>query len=274
MKRILAALLSFVSIAVCAQANLGFPLQFGGQSPTFTSGVFSGNVTALPGSASPNTLQLGGVDGATNRLQLDSFSGASQISCRRADTSNANKSALALNDIICNINGIGYGATAYSSSSRALFTINAAEAWSDTAQGTYMQWSVTQPATVVTAAYLQLAWTGTTPGLLPGGVGTVDLGSTLFSWKRFYADFTNTGTVGAVTINKSAGRVNIAAAGTSVVVTNANVTAAAHVFCNVANVDTTAKTCQVTPGAGTMTITLGASATAQVAIDFFVVNSD
>ena len=110
--------------------------------------------------------------------------------------------------------------------------------------------------------------------LFPSTTGVLDLGAVNFTFKRLYIDFTNTGTVGAVTINKASGRVNIAAAGTSVVVTNSLCTANAHVFPNLATVDATAKSAQITPGAGSFTVTLNAAATAQVAIDFFIVNAD
>lgn len=100
------------------------------------------------------------------------------------------------------------------------------------------------------------------------------LGAPTNSFKQLYLDYTNTATVGAVTINKTAGRVNIAAGQTSIVVTNSFCTAAAHVFPNVANVDTTAKSAQITPGAGSFTVTLNAAATAQVAVDFFILNAD
>jgi hypothetical protein len=104
--------------------------------------------------------------------------------------------------------------------------------------------------------------------------GNYSLGSSTLGWKRLFIDYTNTGTVGAVTINKAAGRVNIAAAGTSVVVTNSLCTVNAHVFANITTTDGTAKTAQVTPAAGSFTITLNTSATGQVAIDFFIVNAD
>jgi hypothetical protein len=102
----------------------------------------------------------------------------------------------------------------------------------------------------------------------------MDLGDATHSWKRLYLDYTNTATVGAVTINKSAGRVNIAASGTSLVLTNLLVTTNSHIFCNITTADATAKTCQVTPAAGSATITLGSAATNAVAIDFFVVSAD
>lgn len=104
--------------------------------------------------------------------------------------------------------------------------------------------------------------------------GVTDLGVSAIGFKRLYMDYTNTATVGAVTINKAAGRVRIAAAGSSVVVTNSLVTAASKVFCTIATNDATAVLKNVVPAAGSFTITLNAATTAETAIDFFVVNAD
>lgn len=115
-------------------------------------------------------------------------------------------------------------------------------------------------------------WTSTAFHTVTNGVR--DLGLSSVGWKRLYIDYTNTATVGAVTINKAAGRVNIAAAGTSVVVTNSLVTAASHVLAIVSQNDATAQVLNVVPAAGSFTITLQAAATAQTSIDFFVISAD
>lgn len=112
-----------------------------------------------------------------------------------------------------------------------------------------------------------------TSKLSPGNT-TTDLGANTAGWKRLYIDYTNTATVGAVTINKAAGRVNVAAAGSTITVTNSLVTAAAKVFASVCSNDATAYVRNVVPASGSFTITLGAAATAQTCIDFFVVNAD
>ena len=85
---------------------------------------------------------------------------------------------------------------------------------------------------------------------------------------------TNTaaGTTGNQTIDKASGRVNIAAAGTSVTVTNAAVTTASNVVAWLLTNDTTAKSCSVQPGSGSFVITLNAAATAEVALAFVVFN--
>ena len=103
--------------------------------------------------------------------------------------------------------------------------------------------------------------------------GTGIIGSGTIGLKQIFFDYTNTATVGAVTINKAAGRVNIAAAGTSVVVTNSLVTAASHVFAVMSTADATGRVTSVVPGAGSFTINTVA-VTAQSSFDFFVVNAD
>jgi len=80
------------------------------------------------------------------------------------------------------------------------------------------------------------------------------------------------GTTGNRTINELAGTVNIAAAGTTVTVTNSLVTANSLVFCTLRTNDTTATVKNVVPAAGSFTINLGAAATGEVSIGFFVVN--
>ena len=75
-----------------------------------------------------------------------------------------------------------------------------------------------------------------TPLNLPGAL-TQDFAAKVLSLTQLTSDFTNTAAVGAVTINKAAGRVNIAAAGTSVVVTNSFVAASSKVFVSIASTD-------------------------------------
>lgn len=79
------------------------------------------------------------------------------------------------------------------------------------------------------------------------------------------------GTTGAQTINKMAGRVNIAAAGTSVVVTNSLVTANSIIMAVAATNDTSARVTNVVPAAGSFTIRTVA-VTAETAFSFLVIN--
>ncbi|MBA3705391.1 MAG: hypothetical protein H0W84_05680 [Bacteroidetes bacterium] len=85
---------------------------------------------------------------------------------------------------------------------------------------------------------------------------------------------TNTaaGTTGAQTINKISGTVNIAAAATSVVVTNSLVSTTSIVFAVVRTNDATALIKNVVPAAGSFTITLNAATTSETSIGFWVIN--
>lgn len=77
-------------------------------------------------------------------------------------------------------------------------------------------------------------------------------------------------TAGAVTTSEVSGRVGIAAAGTSVVITNPRFTTESKFAVNLSNIagDTTATGFRVTPAAGSVTITLNAASTGIVALDW------
>lgn len=83
---------------------------------------------------------------------------------------------------------------------------------------------------------------------------------------------TTAGTTGNVTINKGAGSVRIAAAGTSVVVTNSLVTTSSVITACVSTNDTTSYVKNIVPASGSFTITLGAAATAETEIRWVVTN--
>ncbi len=108
----------------------------------------------------------------------------------------------------------------------------------------------------------------------PSSNGGKALGAAGLGFSGLYMDYTNTATVGAVTINKSSGRAIVAAGQTSVVVTNSKATAAAHIFAVVAAADTTALLKNVVPAAGSFTINLNAAATADTPVSFFIVGAD
>jgi hypothetical protein len=80
------------------------------------------------------------------------------------------------------------------------------------------------------------------------------------------------GTTGAQTINKMSGRVNFAAAATSLVVTNSVVTANSIIVCTIATNDTTAASPRAVAGSGTFTIYLGTAPTSETAVNFVIFN--
>ena len=82
----------------------------------------------------------------------------------------------------------------------------------------------------------------------------------------------SSGTPGNATANTSSGRCSIAAAGTTVTITNSICTANSKVFATIATNDATALLKNVVPAAGSFIITLNAATTAQTSIDWMVVN--
>jgi hypothetical protein len=88
----------------------------------------------------------------------------------------------------------------------------------------------------------------------------------------FASTITAGGTTGNQTINKPSGTVNIAAAGTTVTVTNSLVSTSSIVVAVIRTNDTTAYIKNVVPSSGSFVINLGAAATAEVSIGFIVYN--
>ena len=88
----------------------------------------------------------------------------------------------------------------------------------------------------------------------------------------YYATNTPSGTTGAQTIIRASGTVNFAAGASSLVVTNSLCTTSSIVFPAVRTNDTTAYIKNVVPAAGSFTINLGAAATAETSVGFFIIN--
>lgn len=89
---------------------------------------------------------------------------------------------------------------------------------------------------------------------------------------QYEKTITAPGTTGAQTINKTTGRVNFAAAATSLVVTNSLVATTSIIQCTVATNDTTMKSVACVPGSGSFTIHANAAPTAETAVAFTVTN--
>ena len=85
------------------------------------------------------------------------------------------------------------------------------------------------------------------------------------------ATITAVGTTGNQTINKAAGRVNIAAAGTTVTVTNSLVTANSIILAVAATADATARVTSIVPAAGSFVINTVA-VTAETAFSWLVIS--
>lgn len=88
----------------------------------------------------------------------------------------------------------------------------------------------------------------------------------------YLATNTAAGTTGPQTINRPSGTVNFGIGASSLVVTNSLCTVNSIVFATVRTNDATATIKNVVPAGGSFTINLGAAATAETSVGFFIIN--
>jgi hypothetical protein len=135
-------------------------LGIGQAADATTSLVVTTNTTAAPAGLSGTVAQVVGADGTTARLFVDAFAGTPALNLRRANTTNAAKSAVVTDDQIGSIGAIGYGATGYASGGRANILFCAAQNWSDTVQGTYIAFYTTPTGSTTNAEKMRLDASG------------------------------------------------------------------------------------------------------------------
>ncbi len=109
---------------------------------TPSSIVCSTNATALAAYATPPRISVAGADGVTSGYSADAFGITPNVTMRRANGTNASKSAIPTGAAFFSLLGIGYGASAYSGNAAA-FTFNASEPWTDSAWGCQARISTT-----------------------------------------------------------------------------------------------------------------------------------
>ena len=107
----------------------------------------------------------------------------------------------------------------------------------------------------------------------PAANGVPTLGEAALGFKELFLDYTNTATVGNVTINKASGRCIVAAAASNVVIACNIVTANSHVMAVASQADTTGMVKSVVPTTGNITINCVAP-TANMSVDFVVFGAD
>lgn len=137
---------------------------------------------------------------------------------------------------------------------------------------------------IVASAFTQTAGAFSSTGagaktLTASGTGSVSVGATgtgtttitrVNSLSAVSTD--SSGTPGNATNNNLSGRAAFAAAASTVVITNSQVTAASKVFISLGSADATLTSVRVTPAAGSFTVTGNAAATGTTVFDFLVVN--
>jgi hypothetical protein len=145
-----------------------------------TTGVFSSNTSALPAGPATTVLQVGGADSTNTRVAVDSFAGVSSFVGRRANGTNASKTAVVSGNIITSFSAFGYGSTAYTSGAGGFMGFSAAENWTDTTIGTNATITVVPNGSTAQTVSFNFANTGifsisggATPGINSTAIGNV-----------------------------------------------------------------------------------------------------
>ncbi len=150
---------------------------------TFTAAQtinLGGSITGYPAVAAGGGLVLyndGTNAGSITSFKTNATAGAAlalQVYSARGNGTTA--TATQINDQFFSVNMRGYGATAWSTAARAAMTFSAAENWTDAAQGTYWQMSLTTiggtTTTIFAKAFGDASWQiGGTPSTTTAGWG-------------------------------------------------------------------------------------------------------
>lgn len=135
----------------------------------------SDNVTQLPvPGISDVQLHVAAADGRLTVALLDNFFSGNILRGRIAGGTAAAPSALGTGALMMAMGTTGYGATGYATGDRAAIQMSAAEAWTDTAQGTYLSFLTTAKTTTLLTEKMRLFDDG---GLSLSSNPTVDPGA-------------------------------------------------------------------------------------------------
>lgn len=120
-------------------------------------------IAAATGFAAPlsgSSIHIIGTDATPLRIQLETNTttnaSGTLIQGRRSRNTAASPSAVLLDDTLLSINSDGYGTTAYHAASVTSFTMRAAEAFTDTAAGTYFTFFTTPTGSITAAEALRI----------------------------------------------------------------------------------------------------------------------
>lgn len=130
--------ISWIDAIFATQNSVLLGLNSSGVPYVATSGTLNLNALALPAGLSGTMLQLGQADATNTRLTMDGFGASPVIDLRRANGTNASRTAILSGNFLGSISGAGYGASAYSSG-RGSINFVANENWSNSAQGTNIE---------------------------------------------------------------------------------------------------------------------------------------
>lgn len=118
--------------------------------------VVNANSASAPSPLSGTIFQVVGADSTTARMGIDAFAATPVLNLRRANGTNASKSAVVLDDQIGAVAALGYGTSDYPTGGRANLIFLAAENWTNTAQGTYIAFYTTATGGTTNAEKMRL----------------------------------------------------------------------------------------------------------------------
>lgn len=124
----------------------------------------AGNVAI--GTSSPLGLFHSSISGTTNNSYFDAYGGGTNLIFRRANGSLASPTALLADDSIATFGARGYDGTSFTTSAKSFIGINAAENWSNTAQGSYIIFNNTPAGSTTRAEVMRINPSGSV------GIGT------------------------------------------------------------------------------------------------------
>jgi hypothetical protein len=144
------------------------------------------NAGAVPTAPAGTTFHMFGADASAAGLTFDTVGGNGVFNFRRAQGTNASKTALTTGAQMGNIRAWGYGATGYSGGQRAQMAFFASENWSDTVQGT--NWALaTTPIGSTTLTNRLIVDADGAGSVTPGADNTQKLGTSALRWSEVHA---------------------------------------------------------------------------------------
>lgn len=146
-----------------ANARLGV----GTQSPDCKLDIVA-NSGSVPSALATTILRMAGADGENVIIGVDTFGGNAAIQSRHANGTAAIPTATELNNFMMSIGGRGYGDTGYSSQTKAVIFFQAAEDWTDSAQGAHISFWTTATGGTLRSEKMRILGSGNV------GIGLTD----------------------------------------------------------------------------------------------------
>lgn len=112
-------------------------------APTSMLTLNANAAISLPTPPSETLFHIVGIDSGSASFTVDAFGSNPKLMFRSSNGTAAAPTAMAADNVLGSVTAYGYGATAYSSSGSAAIQFAAAEAWTDSAQGSYIKFYTT-----------------------------------------------------------------------------------------------------------------------------------